>query len=84
MLSFPANLLRPCKAVCLQYRSIRVPTGSHALYTRSYCGDELSAHHWGIVGVGVHTIRRTLSVIYGIMPIGCCDSRSAQRPAEVS
>src|SRR5262249_36786138 len=55
----------PCKAVCLQYRSIRAPTGCHALYTRSYCGDGLSAHHWGVVSVSVRTIRRTWSVVYG-------------------
>ena len=31
----------PYKAVCLQYRSIRAPTGGHALYIRSYHGDGL-------------------------------------------
>src|SRR5436309_1282552 len=59
----------PGKAVCLQYRSIRVPTGYRALYTRCHCSDELSAYHWGVVGVSVCTVLKTLSVVYGIMPI---------------
>src|SRR5215475_13151979 len=81
----PCQLASPrVRQYALQYRSIRVPTGCHALYTRSYRGEGLSAHHWGAVGVSVRTVRRTLSVVYNIIPIGCCDGCSVQQSAGVS
>src|SRR5215831_10541670 len=77
-LALPRVRQYACSTAANEYRPVIMPFTPEATVATG------SLHTGGVVGVSVCTVLKTLSVVYGIMPIGCCDRRSAQRPAEVS